>query len=86
MLDNASWHKSCSLKWHHILPVYLPPYSPDFNAVERLWQHLKSHHLAGFLTNDGEELSDKLLQALGSLLEQPEIVRSVCAPPRLSRQ
>jgi transposase len=86
VLDNASWHKSATLNWHHIQPVYLPPYSPDFNAVERLWQYLKSHHLAGFLTNDGEELSEKLLQALGSLLEHPEIVRSVCAPPRLSRQ
>jgi transposase len=86
VLDNASWHKSATLNWHHIQPVYLPPYSPDFNAVERLWQHLKSHHLAGFLTNEGEALSDKLLEALGSLLERPEIVRSVCAPPRLSRQ
>jgi len=86
VLDNASWHKSATLNWHHIRPLYLPPYSPDFNAVERLWQHLKSHHLAGFLTNDGEKLSDKLLEALGSLLERPEIVRSVCAPPRLSRK
>jgi len=46
VLDNASWHKTKSLQWHHIEPVYLPPYSPDFNPIERLWQHLKSHYLA----------------------------------------
>ncbi|MBK1883522.1 transposase [Luteolibacter pohnpeiensis] len=31
-------------------PVYLPPYSPDFNPIERLWQHLNSQYLAGYLT------------------------------------
>ena len=28
VLDNASWH--------HIRPLYLPPYSPDYNPIERL--------------------------------------------------
>jgi transposase len=37
VLDNASWHKAKSLNWHHIEPVYLPPYSPDFNPIERFW-------------------------------------------------
>jgi hypothetical protein len=35
VLDSASWQKSATLSWHHIQPVYLPPYSSDFNAVER---------------------------------------------------
>ncbi|MEY3895325.1 MAG: superfamily endonuclease [Verrucomicrobiota bacterium] len=33
---NAGWHKSARLDWHHIKPVYLSPYSPDFNPIERL--------------------------------------------------
>ena len=37
ILDNASWHKKKSLQWHHFEPFYLPPYSPDFNPIERLW-------------------------------------------------
>ena len=36
VLDNASWHKTKRLDWHHIEPVCLPPYSPDFNPIERL--------------------------------------------------
>ncbi|NJM36417.1 MAG: hypothetical protein HC845_00255 [Akkermansiaceae bacterium] len=32
--------------WHHIEPVYLPPYSPNFNPIERIWQHLKGHSMA----------------------------------------
>ena len=78
VLDNASWHKVKLLNWHHIKPIYLPPYSPDFNPIERLWQHLKSHYLAGFITNSGEELIDKLIDSIQSMMHEPEVVRSVC--------
>jgi len=78
VLDNASWHKSKCLRWHHIEPKFLPPYSPDFNPIERLWQHLKGNHLAGFLTKRGEELSDKLFASIREILTSPETLRSVC--------
>ncbi|MEZ5430735.1 MAG: transposase [Verrucomicrobiales bacterium] len=82
VLDNASWHKVKTLNWHHIEPVYLPPYSPDFNPIERLWQHLKSHYLAGFITKSGEELTTKLITSIQTLLDRPQIVRSVCRTHR----
>ena len=78
VLDNASWHKTKSLQWRHIEPVYLPPYSPDFNPIERLWQHLKGHYLAGYITKDGNELNDKLSNSIRALLDRPETIRSVC--------
>ncbi len=78
VLDNASWHKAKSLNWHHIEPIYLPPYSPDFNPIERLWQHLKSHYLAGYFTQQNKNLSDKLVESIQDLMERPKIIRSVC--------
>ena len=78
VLDNAGWHKTKSLGWHHIVPVYLPPYSPDFNPIERLWQHPKSHYLARYITKFGDELNDKLFNSIRALLDRPEIIRSVC--------
>ncbi len=48
VLDNASWHKSKRLIWHHIEPIYLPPYSLDFNPIEKIWQYLKGHGMAGY--------------------------------------
>lgn len=78
VLDNASWHKSKSLNWHHIKPKFLPAYSPDFNPIERLWQYLKSHYMAGFLTKNGVELADKLEEAIRDLLSKPKIIQSVC--------
>jgi len=81
VLDNASWHKTKQLRWHHVEKVFLPPYSPDFNPIERLWQYLKGHEMAGFLTRDGEELSNKLAQSIQELLQRPELIRSACALP-----
>jgi len=78
VLDNASWHKTKRLDWHHIEAVYLPAYSPDFNPIERLWQHLKSHYLAGYLTKSGQELGNKIYDSIRSLLDQPETIRSIC--------
>lgn len=86
VLDNAAWHKSACLNWHHIKPVYLSPYSPDFNPIERLWQQVKGQSMAGFLTNDGDALTNKLLDSLKDLLDDPKLVRSVCALPSFNRK
>ncbi len=77
VLDNASWHKSKRLNWHHIEPIYLPPYSPDLNPIERIWQYLKGHGMAGYLTKSGEKLCKKLFQEVRKLLNDPETIRSV---------
>ena len=58
--------------------VYLPAYSPDFNPIERLWQPLKSHYLAGYLTKSGQELGNKIYESIRRLLDQPETIRSIC--------
>lgn len=86
VLDNASWHKASALNWHHLKAVFLPPYSPDFNPIERLWQHLKGHYLAGFVTGKGDEMESRILSSLGALIKAPETLRSVCSAPRLNRQ
>jgi len=45
IIDNASWHKRKTTHWHNWQPMYLPPYSPDLNPIERIWltiQHADS--------------------------------------------
>ena len=45
VLDNASIHKSKKVKEYckknNIYLVYLPPYSPDLNPIEKLWKKVK---------------------------------------------
>lgn len=78
VLDNASWHKARHLCWHHFEPVYLPPYSPDFNAIERLWLHLKSQWFAGFTARTHKALMERIIHALQSLFNDPALVASQC--------
>jgi transposase len=42
ILDNGNFHKALLLDWHdHVMPIYLPAYSPELNPIERLWSHTK---------------------------------------------
>lgn len=42
IMDNGSFHKSLDLCWpDHVLPIYLPAYSPELNPIERLWEYVK---------------------------------------------
>ena len=41
-MDNGSFHKALLLDWaDHVMPIYLPAYSPELNPIERLWEHTK---------------------------------------------
>lgn len=62
--DNASWHKCKSLNWGVFEPVYLPPYSPDLNPIERLWLLIKAHWFADFVAKSHAHLIERLDQAL----------------------
>ena len=55
VLDNASWHKSASINWHHIKPKYLPPYSPDFNPIEIVWLCLKRDFFTSWFAKTADE-------------------------------
>jgi len=41
-LDNGKFHHSYQLKIPpNILLIFQPPYSPELNPAERIWQHIK---------------------------------------------
>lgn len=79
ILDNASWHKVKSLHWHHFSPLYLPPYSPDLNPIERLWLRLKAEFFADFIARTTEELIGQLTRALRHFLNSPESNAKLCS-------
>lgn len=44
VLDGAGWHKAKNLNIpDNIRLVYLPPYSPELNPVEKLWEYIKNN-------------------------------------------
>jgi transposase len=80
ILDNASWHKRKGLNWHFFEPLYLPPYSPDFNPIERIWLIMKADHFANLHCRTKATLIEKADQALCELMDNPAKVASAATP------
>lgn len=64
IMDNASWHKCKDLNWGGFEPVYLPPYSPDLNPIERLWLIIKANWFYDFIAKDIDQLIARIDKAL----------------------
>ena len=78
VMDNAGWHHAKELKMpENVTPLYLPPYSPELNPVERLWAYLKSHHLSNRAYDTYEDLLDAGVDAWNSLTQ--ERIASICS-------
>lgn len=44
VLDGAGWHRSKELVIpDNIKLLFLPPYSPELNPVEKLWEYIKNN-------------------------------------------
>lgn len=64
VLDNASWHKGKSIDWGRFEPLFLPPYSPDLNPIEKLWRYMKAEWFTDFVAKDRDDLIARIDQAL----------------------
>jgi transposase len=63
-MAQAGSHLSEQLTWpEHVQPLFLPPYSPELNPVERWFEELRAR-LANHLFATIEALADALTQAL----------------------
>jgi transposase len=79
--DNASYHKDAEVwSWfssnQHWLEVHqLPPYSPELNPTERLWQYTRKNatHDRYFATQT--ELLATLTRTFTDMQSYPELIR-----------
>lgn len=68
IMDQAGWHRSKDLKIpSNIKIIFLPPYSPELNPVEKLWFWLKkevTHNRVYMTINDLMNALEKEFQKL----------------------
>lgn len=77
VLDQAGWHVAKALKVpSNITLLFLPPYSPELNPMERLWAYLKSHYLSNRIYLDYDTLFAAGRDAWNALSEDE--LRSIC--------
>ena len=75
---NASWHKRKTTQWHNWQPMYLPPYSPDPNPLERIWLTIKARFNNHDCKND-KKLLERLDQAILDVIDNPQKTQQTTA-------
>jgi hypothetical protein len=70
LLDNSLTHKAKSLRIpENVKLLFIPPYSPELNPIERLWQYINDH------------LSFSLMKELETLKHEVSNVLDKCTAP-----
>jgi len=85
LLDRAGWHVSEALTVPaNLTLIPLPPYSPELNPVERVWEHLRERRLSHRVLAGGyEAVADAACAAWNALRAEPGRLRSLTSFPWL---
>lgn len=80
VLDGAGWHKSQSMPIPDNLRLLsLPPYSPELNPVEHLWDELREKCFHNLAFDSLDALEDQLVTGLRNLEFDQERVSNICS-------
>lgn len=68
VMDQAAWHRSKELVMpENIKLVWLPPYSPQCNPVENIWDEIREKWFPNLVFKSLDAVEDALVEALVSL-------------------
>jgi hypothetical protein len=80
VLDGAPNHRSKTLKVpDNIKLLFLPPYSPELNPKENIWDEIREKIFKNFALKSMRKVEQKLCDAVLYIQKNPEIVRSIAA-------
>jgi DDE superfamily endonuclease len=80
LLDGAGWHVATKLVVpNNITLVHLPPYSPELNPVENVWEYLRKNKLALRVHENYDAIVGVCCQAWNDLMAMPERIASITA-------
>lgn len=78
LLDGASWHTTKALEWPaNVSPLFLPPYAPELNPVENIWQYLRQTWLSNRVFNSFDDILDAACDAWNRLIRSPGRINSI---------
>jgi hypothetical protein len=84
LLDGAGWHTANDITVPaNVSLIFLPPYSPSLNPVERIWLHLRERHLSLRLFATLDAIIDGCCDAWNRLTADPGRIASLTDYPYL---
>ena len=78
VLDGAGWHGARELVVPpNISLIPLPPYAPELNAMENVWEYLRGNRLSHKVWDAYDAILDACCDAWNSLAEEPQRLTSI---------
>ena len=78
VMDRAPWHPSeSSDKFDNIRVIRQPPYSPELNPAEHIWEYIRENHFHNRQFKTLDILEEELVNVLYELGQNKNIVKSV---------
>jgi putative transposase len=79
VLDGAGWHQTGGELQvpDNIRLLPLPPYAPELNPMENVWDYLRSNKLCRLVWNSFEDIIDACKQAWDFLINDPERIKTI---------
>ncbi len=78
IMDGAGWHRSHSLRLPgNLQPLLLPPYSPELNPQEHVWDELREKHFHNKAFECLPALEEQLVTGLKHLEQRPALMQSI---------
>lgn len=78
VLDGAGWHASPALEVPgNITLLPLPPYAPELNPIETVWEYLRANKLAIRIYDTYDTIVDACCEAWNSFVAVPDRIASI---------
>ena len=78
VFDGAGWHTSPALEPpDNITPIRLPPYAPELNPNENIWEYMRKNYLALRVVDDYDAIVEACCKAWNDLLAMPDRLASI---------
>jgi len=79
-MDQAGWHKAKALRIpENIELAFLPPYSPDLNPQEQIWDELREKFFGNKLFKTLQAVVDTAVKGLLFLEQNPNLIKNLTA-------
>ncbi len=76
IMDRAPWHRSVIVP-ENMTIIFLPPYSPELNPVEQVWDYLRSNYFSNCCYETIESVFDACCEAWELFSSQLELITSI---------
>jgi len=80
IMDGAGWHTDAIAdEFKNISIIKLPPYSPELNSIEQVWNWMRQHCLANRVFKDYQDIVDSVCHAWNSFTKSAARVTKMCS-------